>query len=72
MHNFTFSGLSLLGHLMYAVSVREDRGFELTKKRFNTEKKWQRYVEDSGVIQSIPVVVNARIASEWVINCHSH
>jgi len=35
---------------MYAVRVREDGGFELTKERFNIEKEWQRYNKDSGVI----------------------
>jgi len=56
---------------MYAVSVREDGGFELTKERFNREKEWQWYDDDLGVIKLIPVVVNAKIASEWVINCYS-
>ena len=57
---------------MYAVSVREDGGFGVSKERFNIEKERSRYDDDSGVIQLIPVVVNAKIASEWVINSHSH
>jgi hypothetical protein len=35
---------------MYAVSVREDRGFGLTKARFNIEEEWSTYDEVSGVI----------------------
>jgi len=31
---------SLLNHVMYAVSVREDGGFGLTKARFNIEEEW--------------------------------
>jgi len=31
---------SLLNHNLYAVSVREDGGFGLTKARFNTEEEW--------------------------------
>jgi hypothetical protein len=31
---------SLLNHNMYAVSVREDGGFGLTKARFHIEEKW--------------------------------
>ena len=50
MQNFTFSSPSLLNHNMYAVSVREDGGFGLTKARFNIEEEWYRYDEDSGVI----------------------
>ena len=40
MQNFTFSGLSPLNYNMYPVSVREDRGFGLTKARFNIEEEW--------------------------------
>jgi hypothetical protein len=35
---------------MYAVSVRDDGGFGLTKAGFNIEEELQRYGEDSGVI----------------------
>jgi hypothetical protein len=69
---FTFRGPSLLDHNKYAVSVREDEGCELTTERFKIEKERQRYDKDPGVIKSIPVVVNAKIASEWVIYCHSY
>jgi len=31
---------SLLNDNMYAVSVREDGGFGLTKARFNIEEQW--------------------------------
>ena len=39
MQNLTFSGLSLLKHNMYAVSVREDEGFGFTKERLNIEEE---------------------------------
>jgi hypothetical protein len=39
VHNFTFSSLSLLNHILYAVSVSEDEGFRITKTRFNIEKE---------------------------------
>jgi len=32
--------LGLLTHNMYAVSVREDGGFGLTKARFDIEEEW--------------------------------
>jgi len=35
---------------MYAVSVRDDRGFGFTKERFNIEKERKRCDEDSGII----------------------
>jgi hypothetical protein len=72
LQNFIFSSASLLDHTMYAVSVWQDGGFEFTKKGYNLEQELQRYVEDSGVIKSIPIVVNAKIDSEWVINSHWH
>jgi hypothetical protein len=36
--NFTFSGPSLINHNMYAVNVRDDGGFGVTKKRFNIDR----------------------------------
>jgi len=39
MQNFTFSSLSLLNHNMYAVSLKEDRGFGFTEERFDREKE---------------------------------
>jgi len=39
VQNFTFSGPSLLGHNMFAVSVRDDGGFEFRKERFKIEKE---------------------------------
>jgi len=40
VQNFTFHGLSLLNHNMYAVTVSEDGGFGITKARFNIEEEW--------------------------------
>jgi hypothetical protein len=57
---------------MYAVSVREDGEFGFTKERFNMENERLRYDEDSRVICSSSVVVNAKIGSEWVMNSHAH
>jgi hypothetical protein len=39
MQNFTFGSPSLLNDNIYAVSVREDRGYGFTKERFNIEKE---------------------------------
>jgi hypothetical protein len=57
---------------MRAVCAREDPGFGYKMARFNLEEEREMFHEDSGVLQSIPVVVIDKIATEWVINSHSH